>query len=774
MIIQFNVPRDYSDPPEPPYIEYGFTDEEWRTINVFIGGASKAGYFSGSTKPYETLLKILRSSGIEGLRQIIQEKPSLLGVLRDHQGSRKPGVYAIISSLVSEFKPKNIFEVNVDCKSWLVRQERSGLYGNSTEENYVDLLVDYVGFKGELLKGAFTEAPKVACYGTMDLVIAVYEWSAGQHLDEALNEIEKLLRADGRVVLFTNETAFTKDLRDVLSHIGLYVNTMVRLPKGVFTGSWGKGPKMLALLSKVPTDFVFIGEIKDSADHNEELMRNLFARTESKDQPELGSRVHHRSFISVGQTLNAGRLKKLAKTQKYPGRPLSYYLRSGEKSEDRNLSGLYKEQYGDDLDVLFIHAGSQSILSEAAVVYMIDEYQIANMSVIRIPIDEQKVFYPYFRLYWESPINQLALAALPKQSSIFQEIISADQLDEFQVFLPPVADQVKAFEVVEAAELLQKEATTLNDSIWEEGVELNELQARVNALRNSNDQSYWISRMHTPLALILNRYVAAGGVAERSEHLYHFFEACAQYIVTVVLSLIEQSSYDLEVVTQKLKLNEEGEPKRKFSVTFGTWTSALGMLSNFVKAEEEEVNNKLSSIPQNIRGLVRSRNFIEALDEARSLRNRRSHGGLSKGQSAEVRLKELELLLQRIRYELVGAFEEIELLGYEESWREKGRKGYQLRFKVYRGGLSTFPLIEFEKERDVAGRLYLAFDEKLIELIPLVDYRDEIEAFCFFSAFNGTKVKYVNYDHGSYPENEIDDPAVVGEIKNALGLDGLV
>lgn len=771
MRIQFNVPRDYSFPPEPPDIVYGFTNEEWVTVEVFIEGVVRAGYFSGSTKPYEILLKILRSSGIEGLRQIIQEKPYLLGVLRDHQGSRQKGVYALIDRLVSEFKPKHIFEVNVDCKSWLVRQERSGLYGNSTEENYVDLLVDYVGFKGKLLKGEFTEVPKAACYGRMDLVVAVYEWSAGQHLDEALNEIEKLLSADGRVVLFTNETAFTKDLKDVLSHIGLYVNTMVRLPKGVFTGSWGKGPKMLALLSKVPTDFVFIGEIKDSADHNEELMRNLFARTESKDQPELGCLVHHRSFISVDQTLTASRLKKLAETQKYVGRPLSHYLRSGEKIEGRNLSGLYKEQHGDDLDVLFIHAGSQNILSEAGVVDMTQEDQFLNMDAIRLPIDERKVFYPYFRLYWESPINQLALAALPKKNSIFQDIITADRLDKIQVFLPPFADQVKAFEVVEAAELLQKEATTLNDSIWEEGVELNELQARVNALRNSNDQSYWISRMHTPLALILNRYVAAGGVAERSEHLYHFFEACAQYIVTVVLSLIEHSSYDLAVVTQKLKLNEEDEPKRKFYATFGTWIHALKELSAFVKAEEQEVNNKLSSIPQSIRGLVRSKNFIEALDEALSLRNRRSHGGLSKGQSAEVRLKELELLLQRIRYELVGAFETIQLLGWKESRRQQG--SYQLYFTDYRGGLSTLPTIEIERRKDVEGRFYLEFNQRLIPWIPLVDYRDEIEAFCFFSAFNGTKVKYVNYDHGSYPENEIDDPTIVGAIKSALGLLGL-
>ncbi|SEQ60550.1 hypothetical protein [Neolewinella agarilytica] len=770
--VEFNVPPSPYSPPHT--IEFEANQEEYNIIRAFGRKVFEMGYFPYERTAEKRVLDIYRIGKLEALKVLLHQKPRLLGTLRDRNGSWPVGIYNLIDCFVGNTNPKRIFELNVEDSSWVVRRKRENIYGNIKDKNLEELFRDFLGISASLQVGDVTEINHQPYYRAVDLVIAFMSVYDTKNFPEILNNIEKLLSKEGRVLLFAGEALLNEDNKAVMEHIGIHLNTVLNFPTKVFSFEIGfsqngnEHSSELMILSREKDKFIFTGQFANEAVHNEELLTNLFHRREPGRTPELGLLTHCRQYVSCLNTISKAKLKEESKSQRYPGVQLKELVKPSTAIMNETLNSHYTTNHGELLTAIFMHGTDLGLVNDEAVEEMLGEWQLSNMSVIKLPLDPTKVFYPYFRIYWESPLHQLALEGVPKSEDAFLGSVNSEDVETIVVYLPPYAEQVRRFELAEVIDRTQKESEQLKSSIWSGELSFNEFSARVEALQKGNDLSFWIARLPAPLARILNRYETTTDVKARSEHLYHFFEGCAEYIVCISLSFLKHSSLKYDEVIENFNFKEDQKSNKKFGATFGTWTHLISKIAITVRSLKEKGALPSTSFPQELTSLLLGSNFIKTIESARILRNKRSHEGLLDGQDAENRLKELEVLIQSIRYELVGALSPIALMYLFESRRKKGK--YLIQFKDCRGASNRLSLRDFERSADLQDGLYLKLNELFIPLLPVIQYDDDLNIFTFFNALQRDEVAVVNYTHGEYSSHSFSDAKLVVTIRETLGL----
>jgi serine/threonine protein kinase len=313
---------------------------------------------------------------------------------------------------------------------------------------------------------------------------------------------------------------------------------------------------------------------------------------------------------------------------------------------------------------------------------------------------------------------------------------------------------------------------------------LEALKLRPSPPRAPEGDRSWAETLPFPLASILWQYQAEIDTQFKADHLLNFFEALAQFIVTVQLSAYKT---DPEFFEANRPSWFGIDPNSSHSVNFRF--ASFGMWVNLNQRLAKTARRMLSGEPTSAarccdlfaakdRRLVEAiaaRDLTKFLDTASQDRNDWKHAGVAGPVEHMRRLHELEDLLARARTQLAGAFDAWDLL-------KPGTASYTEGTYEYAITVLTGPNQAFRRKRvDVrypldSNRLYLLErgSHKALELVPLVRLMrgpKTGEQACYFynRIQRDGRVRWISYHF--HPESEIlhEDGLVVQFISELQG-----
>jgi hypothetical protein len=286
----------------------------------------------------------------------------------------------------------------------------------------------------------------------------------------------------------------------------------------------------------------------------------------------------------------------------------------------------------------------------------------------------------------------------------------------------------------------------------------------------------WAETLPFPLGSILRHYDGEIDAQTKGAHLLNFFEALAEFIVTIELSAYK-SDPDLFNANRKNWFGAASDHSGYMDFrapTFGMWVSLHRRLANtthrMLSHGTEDARRCYELFATHERDLVdalTSRDLSRILDDATQIRNKWSHSGVASPQDYARRLRELEDLLAGTQARLATSFETWELLKPGAAMFTDGVFEYTVTVLM-----GTNPA--FRKEQDLvkqaldSNKLYLLNrgNETALELVPLLrimaGQKTGEEAFYFYNRIlSGSEVRWVSYHFHREPEVVLPDERTV-------------
>jgi hypothetical protein len=286
----------------------------------------------------------------------------------------------------------------------------------------------------------------------------------------------------------------------------------------------------------------------------------------------------------------------------------------------------------------------------------------------------------------------------------------------------------------------------------------------------------WAETLPFPLASILRHYHAEINPQVKGEHLLNFFEALAQFAVTVEVSAYksDRKLFDANLASWFGAGSRSARPVDFRAATFGMWVNLHKRLAN-------TAHRMLSEGPDGIRRCcelfaAQDRELVEAisspdmsriLDDARQTRNEWSHSGVASPHDYVRRLRELEGMLAGTQACLATSFETWELIKPSAAMFSDGV--YEYTVTVLMGTNTAFQKKQVQVEQPLdSASLYLLYrgNKSALELVPLLrmmaGQKTREEACYFYNRIQGDgTVRWISYHFHAEPEIVLADQRVV-------------
>ena len=350
--------------------------------------------------------------------------------------------------------------------------------------------------------------------------------------------------------------------------------------------------------------------------------------------------------------------------------------------------------------------------------------------------------------------------------------LSATGAEVIRLPVPPISDQLQT--IRSAAQLASMEATVarLRDELWRRPQNAAQVLGQLEASAKADPVRRWLDTLPYPLSSVLQRFSALRDSREQLEALLHFYEATAQFVCAVLLSIL-RADPDLLASARPDIAGVVGRRSQGFDrADFGLWTKlgpalaqAIGRIGQKpeLQARLQEAAGPTAALMAQLAG----GRIWQLLDQARDKRNMRAHGGVLPSAKRDSRIATLEVLLSAAEQAVGSGFEDIDLARADQGRLIRGLHVYP-RAQRLRGPNGVFE--EFELKTRVALESgHLAFVDRDVDissvlmLVPLVRIGGTKEISrnaCYF--FNGRvghdRFKYVSYHFEDEDELEVEEP----------------
>ncbi len=586
--------------------------------------------------------------------------------------------------------------------------------------------------------------------------------------------LRSCLRLDdtGRAIfLVPNSFLTSRDENDsVLSRLpdfGLYLNTVLSLPEGTLT-PWTNIPSNLIFISRNERSQLFVGRLDPSMDI-QALVENL---SEHKAGPirELGALVDASSFRSWQTFVLDQEIKEIGSRNRLSSMRLEEVVAEiffADRSKNDSFSPTENSVY-------LPRIGSSPAVTN------IDELRIKPENYAQLVIRPEIAFAEYIANYFNSELGQ---KVRERWASGFIPKLNKSTLRRMPVFLPTPETQVAVVDTSRTIRELRIQLDELERKLWAQPRRVQGIRRDLKSLTEENSIESWMASLPFPLASILRRYHASADVRARTEYLFHFFEATAQFICCVILSAFRSNPafYD----QRRARWADSGGTHRAPSAwtrsEFGSWVVLGKRLAKFTRemlSDKDQVPFCLSLFKTRSFDLPTAlsyKDLFEALEAAKNLRNDKAHSGEAGDLQLTRRLTMLEGELTRVHKALGYAFD-----GWLLVRPGFGRKRDGIHYYTVENLMGSDAI--FMEIRDVRtitdmedGRIFL-LDQAVgdpLEMLPLfrmMPSPSSSENACYFyNRIERSGVRWVSYHFEQDPEIVAPDPDLI-EVTRELSL----
>jgi serine/threonine protein kinase len=305
---------------------------------------------------------------------------------------------------------------------------------------------------------------------------------------------------------------------------------------------------------------------------------------------------------------------------------------------------------------------------------------------------------------------------------------------------------------------------------------LEALKLRPSPPRAPDGDRPWTETLPFPLASILWQYQAEIDAQSKAEHLLNFFEALAQFIVTVQLSAYKTAPEFFEANRPSWFGADPNNPHRvDFRVaSFGMWVNLHQRLAKtarrMLSGEPTSADRRCDLFAAKDRSLVigiAGRDLAAILDAACQERNDWKHAGVAGPDEHVRRLRELEELLARTQTQLADSFKVWDLLRPGVASYTEGTYEYTVTALTGTNPAFRKKRVRVRHPLD-SGRLYLLErgSHRALQLVPLIRVmrgpKIGEEACYFYNRIQKDgRVRWISYHFHGEPDISCEDELVV-------------
>ena len=557
-----------------------------------------------------------------------------------------------------------------------------------------------------------------------------------------------LLNENGKsIFLLPPSFLFDNKIRESLSKIGLFIDSVFSIPSGAFSPVTNISANLI-VFSKKASEKSFVAEISPDESVAKTIINNYRNRKEGK-AVQLGAMVDIKDFKSFKSLVAEKEMNELVKRIGFPAVNLFdiaisiYALKEENKDEIEHLPN----------SIYLPKIGNSPVVTNPSSMKMKNP-----KNYYRIQLDETKANSKYVANYLNSPIGLKLRGSLEVGTVIL--LIPKSQLANCILYLPDIKTQSELVNIDGKIDQFSLRLDELKRDLWKQPKVFPLIAKELKSINQEEKLEHWIDSLPFPVSSILWRYYATKDNGKKVEHLFHFFEGFSEFLSMVMLSAFVQDKEFYKQECHKWIDSDEKFREWYFRATFGNWNVLSSKLSKatreyFNDKEKQELCRSLYGNPNDsFLKVMSSKGIINILMAVSELRNKwKGHGGITSEEDNNQRVTILGQQLNDLRKFIADGFIETRIISPNTSSYEDGIFSFNAKELV--GARTPFneitikSLIPLDKKK-----LYLfhSNQNKPVELLPFIKFIESTDAVYFYTSIESKNVRWISYHFDKNPE----------------------
>lgn len=539
---------------------------------------------------------------------------------------------------------------------------------------------------------------------------------------------------------------------DNLGRFGLYVDAILSLPPGSLAQTSIDGT--LVIVRRQRPDNLFVAELAESSDQDV-LLSNLRNRRGGKvlEYGVLTTLADFASFESLRVQRDVG---KMAHRLGYPPTPLKSLLLEVNLTKGKTADGFRNLPNSVYLPLIGVRDACTSLT----------DLEVNAHNYAQIVLDPAQVEAGYLARSLNTRLGRMIRKSLERGTTIRK--MTKTSLTEAVVYIPrALEEQRQAIEAEASIGDLQEQLNRHRRDLWERPQRAPQIMRAVGAMRPDDSLEAWLELLPYPLATILWAYHAEGDVREKGLHLEHFFEAFAEFNVTLMLSAFFADRRLCEEHREEWLDRSAAHRDWHRRTSFGDWIVVGARLAKSVRrllSESKGGSRALclklfaNPVPEFLEMVANKGLYDEVLSSVLRRRNDwRGHGGIQNQHQSLENLRILEAELLRLRPIVSDRYTAIQLIRPGCASYSEGIYSYGAELLMGR----SYPFRRIDVQTSLpmeSERLYILAKDQLtpVQLLPflrLAGTPSEVHSACYFyNRLDAEGARYVSYHFEQKPE----------------------
>lgn len=704
--------------------------------------------------------------------------------------SKKRGTFyspSIISDFVQDFlenlDPKRILDPSANFGELLfplTQKESREVYGIDPIDEHQRIANTVFGEDITWIKGDPLEEIAETIQGKFDAIVSCptvgkdrgnYEVSNEQNtfrlkdnyenvlMLESLKKLEKegvgiFVVPDNKVMDLKKDTAINS-----LDKFGFYLQAIFSLPGDSFKYTSIKHD--IIIVSRNKAENIFLGKVSKNTNQRQYLLEN-FRNEKEAEEPELGAFTKQDELQTVERLILKREIEKKARRRGLDPVEISEIGEVRDYHEDGGFQDFPNAIY------------LSRLTSGQPAVKTFEEYEGPKRSSVQLILDTDKV-HPEFLVFFFNTNLGRKLLDYYSQGYFLSRTIK--DIKEFEVYLPPYEVQIKFMEIHRKLENLKTELKEYEKELWKTPYAADNIEDKIDKFNLSENELFErrLENLPFPLGSILWAYHASDSKNKKNTHLFHFFEATAEFLSTILLSAIRK---DEEIFERVIKTKADKTFTKYFrSATFGTWVILGKQLSKTLRGLKSNKDKKdpgelLGSADDSFINLITKKELYGILDKAKEYRNRwYGHDGQPINKEVEKRFQTLQDPLNKSIKFLTEIFQNSFIINPGPGETHNGVHDYTVQ--VLKGSRTPFRKEEIKTTSILdADNHYLYHQDKLepLELLSLFKIGESPEGqkdTCYFyNRVEDESIRFVSYQMGTPSEKREVDNEIISLINS--------
>ena len=708
-------------------------------MNVF----SRYSHFRNTS----TLEKIGNEIGIEHLKKVISDNKLLETAISPMQVI-PDFLYEFITFFVNDLKPQNIFDPWLTRDSFPIVKNVRNFKGFTINHSEYELLTkgllkdSHKIMLGDGLENIENESSK------FDLIISFPPFGmpsrkknskSRDYSTDLLIESAKKLNENGQLIfLMPPKFFFDKKLKKIISDTNISIDGIFYLEEGSHYPITSISTYLIvATLGQNKTTFT--AKMSSDSKTNEIIYKNYCAKKEGK-KIQLGKLIDYQEFNSFKTLEKEDNLFKLGKRTGLPTVTLKDLYISINTIRD-----IKQEDVNHITNSIYIPR-----VGNSDVVHNPSDFNIKPKNYLQVILNDEAS--PVFLAnYLNTTIGKLSLESRKVGTTI--ENLTISSITEMPLYIPDFQSQIKLIEVNNKIENISLAINELKENLWNRPSQVKQIEKEISQFEKDNSIEKWLDNLPFPISSILWKYYATTDNRNKTEHLFHFFEAFSEFLSLLMLSALNQNTEFYNSERHRWISSDKQYKDWIKKADFGGWNN---LTANLAKATRTLLNDKknkeivlsLYGNPNNeFLQFITNKKVITILEEVRVYRNKwKGHGGVSSSQEDLNRVTLLEQKLNNLRQVIKDAFANCKLIVADTSKYKNGVFIYKAKELV---GIRT-PFNEVQIESLIPlddSKLYFLHENqnKPIELLPFIKYNQESKACYFYNSIESRDIRFVSF-----------------------------